>query len=52
MKSEQDRDEQDREEVRQKLQHSLEKLSGDAAKPVEELPGDPETPPVPITKSG
>jgi len=52
MKSEQDRDERDRDEVRQKLQKSLEKLSGDAAKPVEELPGARETPPVPITKSG
>ena len=52
MKSEQDRDEQAREEVREKMRQSLDKLSGDAAKPVEELPEPDETPPVPITKSG
>ncbi|HEY8642244.1 MAG TPA: hypothetical protein VIO84_05680 [Candidatus Dormibacteraeota bacterium] len=52
MTSEQDREEQAREEVREKMRQSLEKLSGDDAKPVEELRGHEETPPVPITKSG
>jgi hypothetical protein len=52
MKSEQDRDEQAREEMREKLRRSMEKLSGDAAKPIEEQRGQEETPPVPITKSG
>jgi hypothetical protein len=52
MKSEQDRDEQAREEMRKKLRESMDKLSGDAAKPIEEQTGYQETPPVPVTKSG
>ncbi len=54
MKSEQDRDEQARDEIRKKLRESMDKLSGDAAKPIEEQRGsnEEETPPVPITKSG
>jgi hypothetical protein len=52
MTNEQDPEEQAREEVRQKMHKSQEKLSGDAAKPVEELRGHEATPPVPITKSG
>lgn len=55
MSSEQDRDEQDREEVREKLRQSMDKLIGNAAKPVEELPQDQnpdDIPPVPVTKSG
>ncbi|HEX6350486.1 MAG TPA: hypothetical protein VF160_13980 [Candidatus Dormibacteraeota bacterium] len=57
--SDHDKDEQEREEVREKLRHSMDKLSGDAAKPVEELEekdpaqgGVAEAPPVPVTKSG
>jgi len=53
MKSEQDPEEQDREEMRQKLRESLDKLSGDAAKPIEEQRGYEETPPpAPVTKPG
>jgi hypothetical protein len=52
MKSEQDPDEQAREEMREKLRRSMDKLSGDAAKPIEEQRGQEETPPVPIIKSG
>jgi hypothetical protein len=52
MKSEQDRDEQARDEMRKKLRESMDKLSGDAAKPIEEQRGQKETPAVPITKSG
>jgi len=51
MKSEQDRDEQAREEVREKLRKSMDKLSGDAAKPVEEQRGsEDDVPPAPITR--
>ena len=54
--SDQSQDEQEREEEREKLRHSMDKLVGDAAKPVEEQ--DPEqrgvedAPPAPVTKSG
>ena len=43
-------------EVRDKLRHSMDKLVGDHAKPVEEQPpeerGVQDVPPAPITKSG
>jgi hypothetical protein len=49
-------DEQTREEVREKLRNSMDKLVGDAARPVEEQRpeqrGVEDTPPAPVTKSG
>ena len=54
--SERENDEEAREEVRDKLRHSMHKLVGDHAKPVEEQPpeerGVQDAPPAPITKSG
>ena len=54
--SDQSQDEQEREEVREKLRHSMDRLAGDAAKPVEEQdpekPGVEDAPPAPVTKSG
>ena len=50
-------DEQAREEVREKLRHSMDRLVGDAAKPVEEQRPEQrgtveDAPPAPVTKSG
>ncbi len=54
--SDQDKDEQAREEVREKLRQSMDKLIGDAAKPLEEQrpkrEQDEMIPPAPVTKSG
>ena len=54
--SEKDQDEQDREEVREKLRQSMDKLVGDNAKPLEEQEakehGVEDAPPAPVTKSG
>ncbi len=54
--SDQSQDAQEREEVRQKLHHSMDKLVGDAARPVEEQDaekrGVEDAPPAPVTKSG
>ena len=54
--SDQSRDEQDREEVREKLHQSMDKLVGDNAKPLDEQEaenrGVEDAPPAPVTKSG
>ena len=55
--SDHDRDEQDREEVREKLRQSMDKLVGDAAKPLEDQRPEQrgaveDAPPAPVTKSG
>jgi hypothetical protein len=54
--SDQDQDEQAREEVREKLRQSMDKLVGDADKPLDEQRpeerGVEDAPPAPVTKSG